>query len=416
MTSTERRKARARPRSWRGWVAAALLATAAGVLVWLGTSSAPEPRGPSQVQPGATEALRPAPQPPVVAPNRPAPALTPAEPPMEESFKQLELSAAEARLRQIRMRRAYPLWTQPLDQANVWSPPEPYLGSSSDQNPGGRIFVMAERAQADLGSTVRIFVKAIGADGQPAPISGLEGHTLEGWSGRAPHPRIALSFGDDGAGGDERAGDLVYTGVLAVPQDRSNAGDWTVAVEGTIGSDRRGASTVVLFEPNDARFTGEFSEEMVDGSIVVHAGVEIIEPTFTHVRLELFAGDQPIAQAWAAQTPDAAGQRTFDVTFYGKVIRDAGLNGPYTVRHAILTTQGSGGRFPGTVVDPVLVTRPYPLEAFTDRNKNEGNALLDEQERLALEDIEAARHGDPSDQPQARRMTLIDKYNTPIPQ
>jgi len=278
-----------------------------------------------------------------------------------------------------------------------------------------RIFVVPERAQVKVGTPVRFFVQAIDADGAPTPIDALAGGTASAWYGRTPHPRIEVAFGDDGAGGDDRARDLVYAGVLSLPAGRASAGDWTFGVEGIVGGERLGATTTVLVVPDDSVFTGEFSEELVAGSLVVHAGVEIVRPAFTHVRLELFAGDRPIAQAWAAQTPDAAGPRTFDVTFYGKVIRDAGAAGPFTVRHAILTTQTDDGRFPGTVVDPVLVTRPYPVSAFTDRNKNGGNALLAEQERLALEDIEAAKQGGP-DPNRPPRTTSIDKYKTPTPE
>jgi hypothetical protein len=327
------------------------------------------------------------------------------------------LSEAEARLRHIRMRRAYPLWTQPLDPANVWTPPVPYRGSSSEMNPGARISVWPDRAQVGLGTPVRFFASAVDGAGHASPIERLEGFTAESWYGRTPHPRIALAFSDDGSHGDERAGDGIYTAVLALPADRANAGDWTVAVEGVIAGDRRGASTGVLVVPDDARFTGEFSEQVVDGSLVVHAGVEIVRPAFTHVRLELFAGEQPIAEAWLAYTPQAPGRQTVSVTFYGKVIRDQGVDGPYTIRHGVLSTGGDDGRFPGSVVDPVLTTKPYRAGSFTDRNKNDGNALLDEQERLAKEDLEAAQNGglDP-DKARLPRMTSLDKYRTAIPE
>jgi hypothetical protein len=262
---------------------------------------------------------------------------------------------------------------------------------------------------------VRIFVRATDHDGAPTAIRGLSGHTREQWYGSTPHPRIELSFGDDGNAGDDRANDLIYTAILNLPNDRSSAGDWTIAVEGTVAGDRLGAGTVVLIEPNDAKFTGACSDEVVDGSLVVHAGVENARAAFTHVRLELFKGTRPIAQAWAAQTVDMPGTRTFDVTFYGKVIRDSGLDGPYTVRHAVLTTDGSDGRFPGPVIDTALVTRAYPTTVFTDLARNAGNALLDEQERLALDDIGNAGKGGPGD-PQPRRMTPIDKHKTPLPQ
>jgi hypothetical protein len=410
MTSTRRR------------LACAALAAVAVVawLAWPSRDRAPEPA--AAPAPGAQPSRAQASPPPTnaAAPVQLAPSPPPKQatlPPGWEAFAGLDSSAAvaEARLRHIRMRRKYPLWTQPLDPANVWTQSVPYEGSSSEQNPGGRIFVVPERAQAKLGDRVRVFARAVDASGAPVAIDSLTGATGEAWYGRTPHPKIELSFGDDGAGGDDRARDLVYTAVLALPADRSNAGDWTLNVQGVVGGSKIGASTTVLLVPQDATLTGEFSEELREGSLVVHAGVEVLHPTFTHVRLELFAGDQPVAQAWAAERVETAGRRAFDVTFYGKVIRDGGLQGPYTVRHATLTTQGDDGRFPEETVDPVLITRAYPLSAFTDRDKNEGNALLAEQERLALEDIEAAKQGIPDSQ-RPPRTTSIDKHATPIPQ
>ncbi len=414
MTSTKRSERR----RTRALASLALVVAASALVAWLWRPAPPER---SRVAPSIPlmAAVPTRLSPPSASPQLPVPAAAATQPipaPANGSLLDLDGSASQTRLRHIQLRRRYPLWTQPLDPANVWQPPTAFQGSSSDQNPGGRIFVIAERPEADFGTAVRIFVTALDGNGRPAAIGGLEGYTAANWYGRTPHPRVDIAFGDDGSSGDDKASDLVYTGVLRLPADRANAGDWTVAVEGTIEGERRGASTSVLFVPSDARFTGDFSEDLIDGSLVVHAGVEIVRPAFTHVRLELFAGERPIAQAWAAQTPDAAGRRTFDVTFYGKVIRDAGMAGPFTVRHAILTTGGDDGRFPSPVVDPVLVTRPYPSEVFTDRDKNGGNLLLAEQERLALEDIEAAKHGNPGDQPQPRRMTLIDKFNTPIPE
>ena len=118
-----------------------------------------------------------------------------------------------------------------------------------------------------------------------------------------------------------------------------------------------------------ARFTGAFSDAIEAGSLVIHAGVEVVSPGHYVIDVNLFdAADQPVAWSrYKGELP--AGTHDADLVFFGKVLVDGGAHGPFHIG------QLRGARFvPG--MDPDLeqmppypgsyATRPYPTDSFSD--------------------------------------------------
>jgi hypothetical protein len=118
-----------------------------------------------------------------------------------------------------------------------------------------------------------------------------------------------------------------------------------------------------------ARFTGVFTDTLDAGSLVIHAGVEVMTPGHYVIDCNLFdATDQPVA--WSRFKGElAAGIHDPGLLFFGKVIIDGNAHGPFHIG------QLRGARYaPG--LDPDLeqmppytgsyMTRPYPTDAFSD--------------------------------------------------
>ncbi|MEO1172567.1 MAG: hypothetical protein AAFX94_11045 [Myxococcota bacterium] len=77
-----------------------------------------------------------------------------------------------------------------------------------------------------------------------------------------------------------------------------------------------------------AVFSGEFSGEIVDGSLVVAVGVAVTRPGYYIVDANLWAGDEPVA--WTRFKGElSAGATELELEFFGKAIVESELDGPY---------------------------------------------------------------------------------------
>jgi hypothetical protein len=118
-----------------------------------------------------------------------------------------------------------------------------------------------------------------------------------------------------------------------------------------------------------ARFTGAFTDEVIDGSLVIHAGVEVARAGAYVIDCNLYTTTgEPIG--WSRFKGNlGAGQAVADLSFFGKVIADANAAGPFQIGEL------RGARYdPG--VEPDLEqmapftnsyqTEGYPVTAFSD--------------------------------------------------
>ncbi|MGE0400600.1 MAG: hypothetical protein AB7T06_28075 [Kofleriaceae bacterium] len=109
-----------------------------------------------------------------------------------------------------------------------------------------------------------------------------------------------------------------------------------------------------------ARFTGKFSDEIVDGSLVIHAGVDVAVAGNYLIDCNLFdARDQPVA--WTrTKVQLAAGAQRVDLVFFGKVLVDQQASGAFHIG------QLRGARFaPG--LDPDLEQMLSFTDSYTTR-------------------------------------------------
>lgn len=137
------------------------------------------------------------------------------------------------------------------------------------------------------------------------------------------------------------------------------------------------------------RLTGTLSDSVVDGNLLLDAGIEVFEPGFYRIDANLYGpDDEPVAFA-TFKGDLAAGNGSVPLEVYGKVLRDAGVPGPFTVRQ-LRGYRFLEGRYPDreqlVASGARHVTRDWPLSAFGDETH------VSEHEQhvvgLMLEDLE----------------------------
>ena len=158
---------------------------------------------------------------------------------------------------------------------------------------------------------------------------------VEVTSGPASGEAFELTFKDDGASGDVQAGDFIQT-TRFVPSERDELSR-TSSRSATTSSTGRGANTKsrtnIRASPASSTYATMRAWVVRDGSLVVHVDCDVLEAGVYTFYANLFASDgtTPIATT-KLSFPLAAGRRTADLVFFGKVIQDAAIDGPYVVK------------------------------------------------------------------------------------
>ena len=81
-----------------------------------------------------------------------------------------------------------------------------------------------------------------------------------------------------------------------------------------------------------AEFTGRDGDRVEQGSLVVDVGVDVLQPGFYRIDGNLFAqSGEPLAYA-SFKGELAAGETSVPLEFFGLLLRDLGVDGPYQVR------------------------------------------------------------------------------------
>ena len=200
-------------------------------------------------------------------------------------------------------------------------------------------------------------------DGKPVAVAINDAHAVILDPRGQSSPPIAMHYAPSGGA---RGG--ARTARFDLPRQSAIG----VYVEFDFGAGRQVAHFDFQYTPArgiPARFTGTFSDAIDAGSLVVHTGVEVATPGHYVIDCNLFdAADQPVA--WSQFKGElAAGARTADLRFFGKVLVDGNARGPFHIG------QLRGARFaPG--LDPDLeqmppfpgsyITHDYPSSAFSD--------------------------------------------------
>ena len=162
----------------------------------------------------------------------------------------------------------------------------------------------------------------------PASIRNLEAWAQpEGRDGAIGSP-FALTFQRDG---ESRVAKLDLSKKLA-----EHHGFVVLGVRYTVADVAEQHEQIRVFvTPADAipaAFTGNFRDEVRDGSLVVEVGVEVYEAGFYRFDANLYGpGGEPVA--WAAFKGELSrSDGIVPLRFFGRVLHDLGFGGPYQLR------------------------------------------------------------------------------------
>jgi hypothetical protein len=195
-------------------------------------------------------------------------------------------------------------------------------------------------------------------------------------------------FNDDGTDGDREAGDGLYTAVFLPPEGDALAESFLVQVRAVaLGDVERFAASSFLYSRPQAQLTGRYRDAVVDGSLRVEAELDVLAMGRFHLEATLAdaAGERQLAwaQAAAALPP---GLHWIGLDYYGLILREQAVGGPYLIRRIALSTATDMPNAKNRVVENAYLTRPYAVAAFTDRPYGDPG-LLDAADRLDRDGI-----------------------------
>ncbi|MCB1174107.1 MAG: hypothetical protein KDK39_11095 [Leptospiraceae bacterium] len=170
--------------------------------------------------------------------------------------------------------------------------------------------------------------------GEKLAISNLSAK-MERWFNRQRFGSLPpISMGDDGTNGDQKAGDKIYTIVV-----RTGTQDWgqmTVTadfeVEGLKHSQRADfySTPHIVAEFNE----GGIRDSVEDGSLYIYVPVNIKKAGYYEFQANLqeAGGDKRFIAHSTVREDFKAGPQNIRFEFFGKIIRDINVDGPYVVR------------------------------------------------------------------------------------
>ena len=170
-----------------------------------------------------------------------------------------------------------------------------------------------------------------------------------------------------------------------------------------------------------ARFTGEFREDVENGSLVVYAGVEVFREGWYNVDVNLFdSRDEPVA--WTRYKGDLTRQDTeVPLQFFGKVLVDSQSAPPWTLRqlrgyrYDAETTPPQEAMIP---YDGTYTTRDYRLDQFSDARYEPPNRQIIEttlQEEAASGSGVSVPHEGAGTMPGGHGAVEVDEPGAPPP-
>jgi hypothetical protein len=351
----------------------ALCLAAVGFLAWWARASVPaadvvvaaqplEP-GTATADPASASAPRRAPT-NVVVPY--------VEPPPVKGVAALGQQAAA----EYRRRARYPRSAQPLALDDV----DPLVRDRE-------VSPVESRGRDGTEPTLRVFPAAMGfeapgpavvfaeltADGKPVAAREIRG-TL---TTESLEPLGNVLFHDDGLEGDAVAGDGRHTAVFpgdALGSELSKS--YLVQVVASFGHDERKGATSFLYSSPHGHLTGNYRDAVVDGSLVVGVEIDVAEAGRFHVEATLYGPDGVAKIAWAqaAQWLEP-GTHWLDLSYYGLILHERGIDGPYVLRYVALSTTTAMPNAKNRIVEFPYRTGAHPASAFTDRSYDDPDLI-----------------------------------------
>jgi hypothetical protein len=307
----------------------------------------------------------------------------------------------------------YPHWSRPHDAGSKgmleWNKPFTEETMFGDDPSQGLTYVFdADKHHVAYGevytSWIEVWKKQPNGPRQRVPISVVSAWVMS-TGGPTQGRALALNYHDDGTDGDQRADDHRYTNQFIPAEVDKLKKAQQVRIEAIIEAEgeKRRILRDFTYAPRPTLNVLGVTDAASGGSLVVTLAVECFEQGLYTFQANLMSGDGQTAIAWSDQSyPLNAGRTSVTLTFFGKVIRDQAIAGPYLVRdirgfERFLDNSEANLWF--SYPNPHQ-TRAYDLTEFSDSEWNDD----EKQQKLAgfqslIDDTAAGRTGQPTNQP-----------------
>ena len=294
------------------------------------------------------------------------------------------ISLGHQAAKEYRRLAQYPPWSRPFNEEGE----DPILRDREVSpvtagGPNGEqpiLVVFPDQVSFEAPDAVLLYAY-LSVDGSRVPAAAISGTIMS----EKLQPLASLAYVDDGTGGDRVPGDAIYTarfdpGADFAP-DLSESFLVRVVAETTDGAERLAATSFLYSNPH-ARLTGNYRDAIVNGSLVVEAEVEVIRAGRFHLEATLYSqdGSRPVGEAHTAGEL-GTGRQWMQLTFFGRVITQSGVEGPYLLRFVALSTTTSMPNAKNRLVENAYLTGPYRIAQFSDA-PFEDRDLLDAADRL----------------------------------
>ena len=201
----------------------------------------------------------------------------------------------------------------------------------------------------------------------PAKITGTMKKLIGGGS---REPFGALAYRDDGEGGDQIAGDLIYTAVVRAGDVPAKLleGQIDLEVSATLADGRqRFVLSVFRMGSPGARLTGKFTDHLEEGHLMLDAGVIVDKPGRYHLQGGLVSATGELI-AWSQNAVVlATGTSTMRLRFFGLAFRDANIAGPYRLSFVSIAETERRPVLQGPVLRDAYTTAAYKVSDFSDQ-------------------------------------------------
>ncbi len=293
-------------------------------------------------------------------------------------------SLAGAAANDYRKRARYPRWTQPLrpEEADPIAREREVTPVSAAGPQGAEPLLTVFPARVGFEAPDPVVVHAyLSIAGTPTPAQEIRGVVL------TEHlaPLGEFVYLDDGMPPDVQAGDGIGSAEIFLPSEAlpDLSASYLVKVRAlTMDGEERLAAMSFQYAVPHAQPTGNYRDRVVDGSLFVGVEIDVARAGRFHLEGTLYGvdGEQKIAWAQAAaELPP--GTHWVDLPFYGLVLHEQGMDGPYLLRYLALSTTSDMPNAKNRLVENAHVTAAYRVGTFTDAAYDDPD-LLEAADRL----------------------------------
>jgi hypothetical protein len=258
----------------------------------------------------------------------------------------------------------YPRWSQPIEligdpiaNAQFVEPAE----SSGPENADPVLTVYAERNAFDAPEPI-VLHAYLTQEGQYLPARAIVGTVRDG----AGDLVTELTFAPD------TASPTYSASFTPAKFERPNLG-YTISVHATTAAgEEREAETVVIYNQPYAQLTGRFRDRIENGNLVIDAELVVDRSAVFRLEGSLYTEDGTRPLAWASASRElSVGTDWIPLTFYGLILRERTVSGPYLLRFASLSTETPDADatmrpIENAHVTPLLDARKFTREVFND--------------------------------------------------